>query len=110
MQDVTIDARSRLQVEGSLLTLTQVSVGLSKLQKTVEPEYLTITTVSAHVTSGLIVELRFSGPLSKFGDLIAGLDRVRQHAAFTTIPSPAIGTWPTPECPFGWTLGIKVES
>jgi hypothetical protein len=110
IRDVTIDARSRLQVEGSLSTLTQAIAGLIELQKTVEPDRLTITTVSAPITSGIIVELRFSGSISKFGDLIAGLDRVRKHVAFSTVPSPAIGTWPTPECPFGWTLGTTVES
>lgn len=110
VNEVILDAKGRLQVEGSLSTLTQAIAGLSKLKKTVDSACLTITTVSAPVTSGLIVELRFSGSVSKFGDLIAGLDRVRQHTAFSTVPSPAIGTWPTPEYPFGWTLGTKVES
>lgn len=109
MGTVIIDIRGGLQFKGPILKLEKAIASLVRLQKDVRPNRLMIGTIPVPDKLSIVVEIRFKGPISEFENVILGLEKLRESVPFNTVPLPAIGTWPTPEYPFGWTMGAKVQ-
>ena len=108
---VITDGRAALQFKGSILEFETAVRGLIKLQKKLGPSSLMIDTVPLPDRGAIVVDIRFRGSLSDFGNVIEGLNDLRSTIAIETVPlpeiAPKIGTWPTPETPedaFGWSI------